>query len=484
MAIGKARLDFRRPENREFWLAAYRYVGTLGQRGTWRTAFEWAKLILSLDPEQDPYNIRLIIDQLAIRSAQYDTLVELAETPTDVLDWGQKMPNVQISLAMAYYKLKKLEQAQKTLRDIISLHPWVLANLYQELSIETIPNSVWARQPRTNREKLSTLSYGLRAKDIWNTPEAVSFLQSVVEAAKRDEPPIPATDPEEMELSMADCRHILLSETPTLMALLPRDIFNHRSSASDPVPPSDEIRSYNLNTSETISNDPEQDLQAEHLEAGNTESWFSSVLQRLGLVPNPVTNENDPAVNQQIAAAPETPETDINGIAQRSDSVNELDDFFRSERRISAQEQTPQEASTELQIHQHQNLPSESPQLNAPLQPSVEDDPDDEQPHLPASNTSHEQQPLLSPSTTYNDEANQRWLAGRGMLRLKDFISQHGPDENKWRDDLEIDITPATEYAHRITLLESRASREFILKYALQQGAGTQASELVRRLLE
>ena len=69
------------------------------------------------------------------------------------------------------------------------------------------------------------------------------------------------------------------------------------------------------------------------------------------------------------------------------------------------------------------------------------------------------------------------------MLRLKDFIARHGADEGKWKDDLGIDITPATEYAYRVTLLEKRASREFILKYALRQGAGAEAGDLVGRLL-
>lgn len=75
LSQGKARLDFRRPENREFWLAVWRYIATLGIRATWRTSFEWAKLLISLSPESDPYCIRLIIDQLALRGREPQALV-------------------------------------------------------------------------------------------------------------------------------------------------------------------------------------------------------------------------------------------------------------------------------------------------------------------------------------------------------------------------------------------------------------------------
>ena len=35
---GRARLDFRRPENRQFWLAGYHFLKSLIRKGTYRTA--------------------------------------------------------------------------------------------------------------------------------------------------------------------------------------------------------------------------------------------------------------------------------------------------------------------------------------------------------------------------------------------------------------------------------------------------------------
>ena len=77
LAQGKVRLDFRRPENREFWLAVNRYVVNLSMRATWRTVFEWAKLLLSLDPAGDPYRICLVIDQYALRARQPQQFLDL-----------------------------------------------------------------------------------------------------------------------------------------------------------------------------------------------------------------------------------------------------------------------------------------------------------------------------------------------------------------------------------------------------------------------
>src|SRR4051812_41560915 len=60
---GHARLDFRRPENRQFWLAGYQYLRSLIRKGTYRTALEWAKLMFALD-RTDPYGMRHYIQFL------------------------------------------------------------------------------------------------------------------------------------------------------------------------------------------------------------------------------------------------------------------------------------------------------------------------------------------------------------------------------------------------------------------------------------
>jgi len=63
-------------ENREFWLVGWRYISNLGMKGTWRTSYEWAKLLLGLDIS-DPYSIKLLIDHLALRAREFEHFIEL-----------------------------------------------------------------------------------------------------------------------------------------------------------------------------------------------------------------------------------------------------------------------------------------------------------------------------------------------------------------------------------------------------------------------
>ena len=79
MAAGKARLSFERPENREFFLAGWRYIQDLSMRSTWRTVYEWAKLIFGLAPERDPYALRFVLDQYALRANQAEDWLKLLD---------------------------------------------------------------------------------------------------------------------------------------------------------------------------------------------------------------------------------------------------------------------------------------------------------------------------------------------------------------------------------------------------------------------
>ena len=96
---GKAKLDFLLAENRELWLVGWRYILNLGMKGTWRTAYEWAKLLLSFDTE-DPYCMRLLIDQLALRGRQYEHFISLC-TETIFSEKWKDLPNIQCSLSLA-----------------------------------------------------------------------------------------------------------------------------------------------------------------------------------------------------------------------------------------------------------------------------------------------------------------------------------------------------------------------------------------------
>ncbi|KAI7039770.1 DUF654-domain-containing protein, partial [Hortaea werneckii] len=211
---GKARLDFRRSENREFWLAAWRYMQNLSMRGTWQTVYEWAKLLYALAPEEDPYALWLVLDQYALRSRQDLDFLNLSKN-TSLKEVHQNMPNIALSQGLAEYRAGNKSKGQQALFTAIAKHPWVIARLMQELSLDPPPN-IWGKEPRTEKEKLYTELYATRAKDLWNTPENCALL---TETASALPPELPPADPDTTPISTPEARHVLLSDSPPLIAL-------------------------------------------------------------------------------------------------------------------------------------------------------------------------------------------------------------------------------------------------------------------------
>jgi hypothetical protein len=236
---GKARLNFRRPENREFWLAACRYISNLGMRSTWRTVYEWSKLLLSLDPENDPYCISLVIDQYALRGRQPQNFLDLVNNPIFTSKW-KHLPNVQLSRALALIRVGDAAKGKQSLYTAVSRFPWVVARLFQELNLDP-PPAIWGKTPRTDSEKLHSEVYATRAKDLWNTPEASELLVEVSSAVSSEVPEPPVVD---RDITLDEGRHILMSDTPTLIALLPRSITAKVTSSSDPLPPTSNLSTY------------------------------------------------------------------------------------------------------------------------------------------------------------------------------------------------------------------------------------------------
>ncbi|KXT17034.1 hypothetical protein AC579_4355 [Pseudocercospora musae] len=239
LAEGKARLDFRRAENREFWLASWRYIQNLTMRATWRTVYEWAKMLLSLSPENDPYALWLVLDQYAIRSKQGLDYLNLSRNAS-LKAAHTNMPNVILSQALAECQSGNKSKGQQMLFSAVGKYPYIISRLMQELNLDP-PPAVWGKEPRSMKEKLYTELYARRAKDLWNTPENTNLLIETASAVP-PETAMAATDSSDITQNVA--RHVILSDTPALIALIPRHFTEHLESASDPLPPDDVFMSY------------------------------------------------------------------------------------------------------------------------------------------------------------------------------------------------------------------------------------------------
>ncbi|KKK27057.1 hypothetical protein ARAM_000002 [Aspergillus rambellii] len=263
---GKARLEFVHDENRELWLVGWRYISNLGMKGTWRTAYEWAKFLLSLDPK-DPYCIRLLLDNLALRGREYSHLVELCTQTRFSKEW-EYLPNIQCSLALAYLRLKKPKECREQLRRAMARYPWVFCKLAQELDIQPMPKRIWGKMPPTDGHELFTELYIARAKDLWNTPEVVSLIVEVADTLPEGDEPI---EPPEITLDIA--RHVVLSDIPRVTTHLPGRFVSGRISASDPLPPyeSEAFRQQSDPTPSYLSQVPE----------GGRPQWLRNLLDQL-----------------------------------------------------------------------------------------------------------------------------------------------------------------------------------------------------------
>ena len=246
---GKARLDFARPENRELWLAGYQYIKSLVMKGTYQTAFEWAKLLLSLDPEGDPYCMgRLMIHQLALRAHEHNWLLDFASSQIS-MNWSEdgKRSGASIhmspSLAFAALQLRDGKKARELLSESMQTVPWLFTSLFKELNLDA-PPSIWGIQPRTDAETLFTSIYIVQCKDLWNTPEATALLMEIAHTI-----PKPNIDSirkaENSEMTLDVVRFVYLDNNPSIMRLAPSALL-HRSNNSDadPLPPDTNVFSY------------------------------------------------------------------------------------------------------------------------------------------------------------------------------------------------------------------------------------------------
>ncbi|GME65368.1 Basic helix-loop-helix Nulp1-type [Neofusicoccum parvum] len=297
LSQGKARLDFRRPENREFWLAAWRYVANLGMRATWRTVYEWSKLLLSLDPENDPYCVRLVIDQFAIRGRQQQDFINLSQSELFKSRWAD-LPNIQLTLGLVHVQANERSKGQQRLYTAIGKYPWVTARLFQELEINDIPPGIWGKQPRTPYEHLLTELYVIRAKDIWNTPEAKSLLVEVASAVQASG----KADPAELPINRDVARHTILTDNPALIGAVPRSLTSQVKSTSDPLPPDDNLASYDPSPSMTTRRREAQSAAEMREEYSNLRAFFQSLMPWFQAGEQP--EEGEQRAQEQLDEAP------------------------------------------------------------------------------------------------------------------------------------------------------------------------------------
>ncbi|NXI99333.1 TCF25 factor, partial [Psophia crepitans] len=270
LTSGTCRLDYRRPENRAFFLALFKHLTFLEKRGCPRTALEFCKLILSLDPENDPLCVLLLIDFLSLRAREYTFLTRMFQEWESHRNLSQ-LPNFAFSVPLAYFFLSQqeerseleLSQAREKAARLIQLalimFPSVLMPLLDRCSVQPDArvashsffglNAQISQPPALNQ--LTSLYVG-RTHSLWKDPAVMAWLETNVHEVLAT---VDARDPlvEEAEHKRKTryqsaprniYRHILLSEMKEAMAALPLEVTSQPVMGFDPLPPLDSIISY------------------------------------------------------------------------------------------------------------------------------------------------------------------------------------------------------------------------------------------------
>ncbi|XP_077165573.1 ribosome quality control complex subunit TCF25 isoform X2 [Paroedura picta] len=270
LTSGTCRLDYRRPENRAFYLALFKHMTFLEQRGCPRTALEFCKLILSLDPENDPLCMLLVIDLLSLRAKEYAFLIRIFQEWESHRNLSQ-LPNFAFSLPLAYLLLSQqgdvsetessqaYEEASRLIRQALFMFPSVLMPLLDHCSVQPDamvaahsffgPNAQLSSPPALTQ--LVALYLG-RTHSLWKDPAVMAWLETNVHEVLRM---VDANDPvlEEAEQKRKVryqsaprniYRHVILSEIREATAVLPPEVTSQPIMGFDPLPPLDSILSY------------------------------------------------------------------------------------------------------------------------------------------------------------------------------------------------------------------------------------------------
>ncbi|XP_054426256.1 ribosome quality control complex subunit TCF25 [Pteronotus mesoamericanus] len=270
LTSGTCRLDYRRPENRSFYLALYKHMSFLEKRGCPRTALEHCKLILSLEPDEDPLCMLLLVDHLALRARCYEYLIRLSQEWETLRNLSQ-LPNFAFSVPLAHFLLSQQadlpdqelssarEKASLLVRQALTMFPGALMPLLEACSVRPDaavaghrffgPNAEISQPPALSQ--LVRLYLG-RSHFLWKEAATMSWLEGNVREVLRA---VDAGDP-----AVGECesrrkvlyqraprnihRHVILSEIKEAVAALPPDVTTQPVMGFDPLPPVDTIYSY------------------------------------------------------------------------------------------------------------------------------------------------------------------------------------------------------------------------------------------------
>ncbi|XP_044763119.1 transcription factor 25 isoform X2 [Coccinella septempunctata] len=255
---GNCRLEYRRQENRALYITAFKHMMFVGARACCRTSLEFCKLILSMDPENDPLAIILAMDFYALRAKEYNWLKDF------VAEWeGSKnlsqLPNFAFSIAVAHFYTCNgdTKKADSLLQDALIMFPGVLKPLLEKCSIQpdsrVASHDFFSRENKGDPPNLQQLIslYVHRSFHIWKDSDLLPWLeknvQEVLDRVDAQEEFVQECEEKRSKryqgpLPINVARHIILSDFKGLSPITEES--NSHFMSFDPLPPKDSINIY------------------------------------------------------------------------------------------------------------------------------------------------------------------------------------------------------------------------------------------------
>lgn len=237
--------------NRQFYLAIFRYVLTLAQRGAVATAGEWCKVLWSLSPLEDPLGCRYFIDHYLLLNEEYQYLIDLSKSPLSYCYKQWCTVGLTLGAILSYLRIGLHEEARKLLRSTFRHHHRSLSLLYTDKLLGERNSTGNLEDDITRAEIIEVKAYMARFSLLWTNAKEVSFLRdeltAIYEEVRKNTFELESRSKDAVEsdncffvdgIPINLLRFAILSEESSVLGSLPSDLWEkHDVYEFDVLPP-------------------------------------------------------------------------------------------------------------------------------------------------------------------------------------------------------------------------------------------------------
>lgn len=242
----QSRLPFEFFLNRQIYLTLFRYITVLTQKSTYFTAFTYSKLILSFDPNDDPYGVRYFIDYYAFMASEFEWIIEFFQSSLCQCYSEWRTPSLMYTVSMSYFQIGEKTKAIEHLKLAYLNHPYTGHEILEKLGDVNHP---WLLKDVSDSVKLASAIYSVRlpmlCEDLPMKQFILKELAMIIEnVGKPNLDGYYLNNKKEIPLNLI--RHVILSNESSAMAKIPESFWKENEVYEfDLLPPSIGTTVYN-----------------------------------------------------------------------------------------------------------------------------------------------------------------------------------------------------------------------------------------------